>query len=167
MSAGEPFYLDPTFWVAGSFIVFVGGVVYLKAHKAVGSALDARTNAIRAQINEAKSLRDEAEKLLADYQRKQRDAEKEAAEIVAQAQEDARIMVDDARKDIAVMVERRTRAAEDKIRQAEAAAVKEVKAVAVNVAVEAATRVLDENLKGKSGGALVDAAIADMEGKLH
>ena len=167
MASGEPFYADPTFWVALSTTVFVGGVIWSKAHQKIGEMLDARSDEIRKQIEEAKSLHNEAEQMLLEYQRKQRDAEKEAADMVAQAEDDAKIMTDAARGDIAALVERRTRAAEEKIAQAEATAVKEVQAVAVNVAVEAATAVLSETLKGKAGKALADAAIADVEGKLH
>lgn len=167
MAAGEPFYADPTFWVAGSFVVFVGGLIYAKAHKSIASMLDAKSAEIAKQIEEAKSLRDEAENLLLEYQRKQRDAEKEAADIVAQAEADAKILTDAAKKDLKATATRREKAAEDKIKQAEAAAVKEVKAVAADVAISAATSVLSAGLKGKDGKALVDSAIKDVDGKLH
>lgn len=167
MASGVPFYADTSFWVAASTVVFVGGVLYSKAHKKIGEMLDARSDEIRKQIEEAKSLREEAENMLLDYQRKQRDAEKEAADMVAQAEEDAKIMLDAAKADLTEMAERRSRAAQEKIAQAEAAAVKEVQAVAVNVAVEAATAVLADSLKGKPGKALADDAIAEVESKLH
>lgn len=167
MASDGSFLTDTSFWVAASTVVFVGGVLYSKAHKKVGEMLDARSDEIRKQIEEAKSLRDEAEQMLLDYQRKQRDAEKEAADMVAQAEADAKILADEAKQDIEALVRRRTRAAEDKIAQAEAAAVKEVQAVAVNVAVGAATAVLADTLKGKPGKELVDASIADVESKLH
>jgi len=167
MAGDVPFYADTSFWVAASTVVFVGGVLYSKAHKKIGEMLDARSDEIRKQIEEAKSLRDEAEQMLTDYQRKQRDAEKEAADMIAQAESDAKILTDEAKGDIEALVERRTRAAEDKIAQAEAAAVKEVQAVAVNVAVEAATAVLADTLKGKAGKGLADSAIAEVESKLH
>jgi len=167
MASGGSLFSDTSFWVALSTTVFVGGVLYTKAHKKVGEMLDARSDEIRKQIDEAKSLRDEAEQMLLDYQRKQRDAEKEAADMVAQAEDDAKIMAEAARGDIADMIERRSRAAEEKIAQAEVAAVKQVQAVAVNVAVEAATAVLADTLKGKAGKELADAAIAEVESKLH
>ena len=167
MASGVPFYMDPTFWVAGSFAVFVGGVVWKKAHKNIAAMLDERSAVIRAQLDEAQVLREESEKLLHEYQRKRRDAEKEAADMVAQAKEDAKIMSKEAKADIEAMVARRTRAAEAKIAQAEAHAVKEVKAVAVNAAVEAASAILADKLKGKEGGALVDRSITEMESKLH
>jgi len=167
MSSGESFLADPTFWVALSTTVFVGGVVYSKAHQKIGAMLDARSDEIRKQIEEAKSLRDEAQQMFLDYQRRQRDAEKEAADMVSQANDDAKIMAEAAKTDIAALVERRTRAAAEKISQAEEAAVKEVRAVAVNIAVEAAKAVLAEGLKGKAGKALTDAAIAEVQTKLH
>ncbi|MBV1900642.1 MAG: hypothetical protein KUG56_03105 [Kordiimonadaceae bacterium] len=167
MASGEPFYADPTFWVAASTVVFVGGVLWSKAHHKIGEMLDARSDEIRAQIEEAKSLRDEAEQMLLEYQRKQRDAEKEAADILEQASADAKILVDAAKADITTMVERRTKSAAEKIEQAETSAIKEVQAVAVDVAVKAATDVLAETLKGKAGKALADAAIADVDTKLH
>jgi len=167
MSAGEPFYADPTFWVATTTVVFVAGILYKKVHHVIADMLDAQSDKIRAQIDEAKELRNEAEEMLLGYQRKQRDAEKEAADILAQAEGDAKIMTDAAKVEITSMVERRTKAAEEKIAQAEVAAVKEVQAVAVNVAVEAAAAVLGESLKGKPGKALTDAAIAEVESKIH
>lgn len=167
MASGEPFYADPTFWVAASTVVFVGGVLWSKAHHKIGEMLDERSDEIRAQIEEAKSLRNEAEQMLLDYQRKQRDAEKEAADILEQASADAKILVDAAKADITTMVERRTKSAAEKIEQAETSAIKEVQAVAVDVAVKAATDVLAETLKGKAGKALADAAIADVDTKLH
>ncbi len=160
-------FSDPTFWVAGSFTVFVLLLLWKGVHKQIGTMLDARAEEIRAQIEEAKSLRSEAEEMLHDYQRKQRDAEKEAADILARAEEDAKIMTDAAKGDIATMVERRTKAAEEKIAQAEASAVKEVQATAVDVAVNAATAVLADTLKGKAGKELANAAIEDVETKLH
>ena len=167
MASGEPFYASTTFWAGLSTVVFVAGILWKKVHHTIGEMLDARADEIRKQIEEAKSLRNEAEQMLLEYQRKQRDAEKDAADMVAQAQDDALLMTDAAKGDIADLIERRTRAAEEKIVQAEAAAVKEVQAVAVNVAVEAATAVLGESLKGTAGKALTDAAIADVENKLH
>lgn len=158
---------NTTFWVAVAFAGFIALVLYFKAHNAIGAMLDERSASIEGQIEEAKKLRAEAENLLIEYQRKQRDAEREAADMVAQAKEDAKIMADQAKADLDALMRRRERGAAEKIAQAEANAVKEVKAEAVNVAVEAATTVLADAMKGKGGKALVDGAIADVEGKLH
>ena len=167
MASGGPFYADPTFWVAGSFVVFVGGLLYKGVHKKIAGTLDEKLDAIRAQIDEAKALRAEAENMVIEYQRKQRDAEQEAADMVVRAKEDAKIMADAAKADLADLMRRRERSAEEKIAQAEANAIKEVKAAAVTVAVEAATTVLVGAMKGKAGAALVDDAIAEVEKKLH
>ncbi len=167
MSAGEPFYASTTFWAGLSTVVFVGGVLYKKVHHTIGEMLDARADEIRKQIDEAKSLRAEAEQMLIEYQRKQRDAEKEAADMISQAEDDAKLMTEAAKGDIADLIARRSHAAEEKIAQAEVAAIKEVRAAAVNVAVEAATAVLANSLKGKVGKALTDAAISEVDTKLH
>lgn len=167
MAGDVPFYADTTFWVAGSFVVFVGGLLYKGVHKKVVEGLDEKLDAIRAQIDEAKALRAEAENMVIEYQRKQRDAEQEAADMVAQAKADAKIMAKAAKADLEDLMRRRERSAEEKIAQAEANAIKEVKAAAVTVAVEAATSVLAGAMKGKAGTALVDDAIAEVEKKLH
>lgn len=169
MASGTPFYLDTTFWVAGSFVVFVGGVIWAKAHKSIASMLDARSDAIRKQIDEAQSLRDEAEKLLADYQRKQRDAEADAKAIIAQAEADAKLMTEAAKADIETMIKRRERVAADKLAQAKANAVKEVQEAAVEVAVAAATDVLQSSLSGRGGKGkeLIEEAISEIPAKLN
>ncbi len=167
MAPNEAFYLDPTFWVAGSFIVFMGGVMYAKAHKSIANMLDERSDAIRRQIEDARQLRDDAEKLLSEYQRKQREAEKDAADMIAQAEEDAKLMAEQAKADLKALSARREKHAADKIAQAEALAIKEVQAVAVNVAVEAATSVLSGVLKGQGGQHLTDDAIARVHTQLN
>ncbi len=161
------FLANTTFWVAVAFAGFIGLILYFKAHKTIGAMLDERAASIEAQIEEAKNLRTEAENLLIEYQRKQRDAEREAEDMVAQAKDDAKIMADQARQELEALMRRRERGAAEKIAQAEANAVKEVKAAAVNIAVDAATSVLADAMKGKAGKALVDEAIADVESKLH
>lgn len=161
------FLANTTFWVAVAFFGFIALILYFKAHKTIGAMLDERSASIQAQIEEAKNLRAEAENLLIEYQRKQRDAEREAEDMVAQAKEDAKIMADQAKHDLDALMRRRERGAAEKIAQAEANAVKEVKAAAVNIAVEAATTVLADAMKGKAGTALVNEAIADVESKLH
>jgi len=167
MSSEGAFYTDPTFWVAGSFAVFVGGLLYLKVHKQIATALDERSASIKAQLDEASSLRAEAEKLLCEYQKKQRDAQAEADAIVAQASEDAKLMKAQAKTDINDMIERRTRAAAEKIKQLEAIAVKEVQDAAVTVAIDAATKVLQAGMQGDKGVAMVNTSIAEVDAKLN
>ena len=166
-SGGEPFYMDPTFWVAGSFAAFVGIGLWYRVHKSIAAMLDARGEAISKQLTEARSLREEAEKSLSDAQARQREAQREADNIVAQAKEDADLMVAATTEQIASLIERRTKAAEDKIAQAEAHALKQVRAAAVDVAVSAAESVLSDKLKGRDGSALITKSIGDIEDKLH
>jgi len=166
-SGGEPFYLNPTFWVGGSFAVFVGGVLYKKADHAIRDMIDARIETIKAQLAEAKTLREDAEELLTDYQRRQRDAESEAKDIFARAEADAKLLLEQNAADIAAMSERRVAAAEAKISQAEAQAVKQVRAAAVTAAVEATKDLLASKLPAKSAKALVDTAIKDVAARVH
>ena len=167
MVEAEPFYQNPTFWVGVAFFVFVVGLLYAKTHKTIGAMLDARAEGIAQQIEEAKALRAEAENMLLDYQRKQRDAEKEAVDMVDRAKEDAKIMAKAAKADLDAMMVRRERSAAEKIAQAEANAIKEVRAAAVDVAIAAASSVLADTMKGKAGTALVNDAIGEVESKLH
>lgn len=166
-SGAEPFYLNPTFWVAGSFTVFVGGVLYKKAHHAILAMLDDRIASVKSQMEAAKSLREEAEELLLDYQRRQREAEKEAAAMMARASDDAENLLAESKKEIEALIQRRTDAATAKIAQAEATATKEVKAAAVQVAVAAATDVMSSSLSAKTSKALVEKSIKDIGDSLH
>ena len=158
---------DPTFWVAVSFLVFVAGVLYAKVHKNVAASLDAKAATIKAQLDEALELRKDAERLLAEYQRKQRDAKKMAETIVSDAEKVAESLKLQAKADINELVERRERLAKEKMAQAEQLAIKQVKAAAVSAAVAAAKTVLAESLKGKAGSTLVKASIDEVEDKLH
>ncbi len=162
----EAMMSDPTFWVAVSFVIFM---VFIgrKIGAAVAGMLDEHSAKIAKQITEAKALCDESESILHDYQRKQREAEGEAKAMIAQANEDAQILKTAAEADIEAMIARRTKVATDKIHQAEATAVKEVRAAAVDVAIQAATEVLGTSMQGKAGKAMTEKAIADVGAKLH
>lgn len=166
-SGTEPFYMDPSFWVAGSTTVFVIAVAAKGAFKKIGEMLDKKSLEIAASLEEARTLRDEAEALLAEYRKKQRDGEKDAAEMVAQAEEDARLLLEAASREIDEMAERRRRLADEKIRQAEASAIKEIRAKAVDIAIESARQVLASEVKGDLSDKLADSAIADVEKRLH
>lgn len=131
-----------TIWVFFAVVLFLLMLVYFGVHKKIGSALDARAEKISAELDEAKSLREEAQALLASYQRKQKEAEDQAEEIVKQARHDAEIMAANARKDLAERLERRAAQAEAKIATAEAQAMAEVKAKAADLALEAAEKLI-------------------------
>lgn len=160
-------FSDPTFWVAISFLGFVCLVLYFKVPGLVAKTLDDRADAIRKELDEAQKLREEAQSMLAEYQRKQRDAEKEAEDIVVQAKSEADALAEETKVKLAEMLERRTKLAEDKIAQAEVQALKEVRATAADVAISAAQSLIADQLKGDKADALVEKSIADLRTKLN
>jgi F-type H+-transporting ATPase subunit b len=155
------------FWVLVSFVLFVGLLVYLKVPNRLAKALDERAERISKELDEARKLRDEAQALLAEYERKRRDAEKEAEAIIIQAREEAEAFAAETRHKLTETVERRGRLAEEKIAQAEAQAVKEVRAAAAELAIAAATRMIAEQVQGAKADQLVDSSIAALKGRLH
>jgi len=159
-------FTDPTFWVLGSFVTFLF-LVGSKARSAVGAMLDERSAKIATQIDEARTLREESELLLADLQKKQREAETTAAAMIAQAEEDSKILLTQAEADIEALIERREKVAAEKIAQMEASAIKEVRAAAVDVAISAASKVLTNAMKGEAGAKMTEASITDVGSKLH
>ena len=157
---------SPTFWVAIAFIVFVG-LAARPVARAIFHALDARADRIRGEIEEAQNLREEAQKLLAEYKRKQRDALKEAEEIAAHVKVEAERLLKQAEQDLEVSLKRREAAAVDKIAQAETEAIKEVRHQAVDLAVAATARLISEGLDKEKAGAMIDQAVQGLPGKLH
>jgi F-type H+-transporting ATPase subunit b len=157
---------DPEFWVAVAFvIVVVGGGI--KLAPSIGKGLDDRAQRIKAELDEAERLRDDAQKTLAEYQRKQRDALKEAETIATQAKTEAERIGKQAAADLEAAIERRTRQAEEKIAQEQAKALADVRAAAVDVAIAAARQIIAQQLDARSGGALIDQAIAALPQQLH
>ncbi len=157
----------PEFWVAAAFVIFVLFLVYYGVPGLIAKALDARADAIRNELDEARRLREEAQHLLADYQRKAREAEEEAKTIVDQARREAEAMAAEARQSLAETVARRTRQAEDKIARAEAQALDDVRGAAVETAIAAAEKILKSRVTGSQADQLVDASIQDLRGKLN
>lgn len=158
---------DPVFWVMIAFFGFIGLLIYYKVPGMVTKALDARADVIRAELSEARRLRDEAQALLADYQRKSKEAENEARAIIEQAKRESEALASETRKSLSEAVERRTKLAEDKISRAEAQALSEVRASAVDNAIAAAEKILKARATGATAKALVDTGIRDLEGKLN
>ena len=158
---------EPEFWVAVAFVLFVGVLLYVGVHKKLTEALDHRANRIRAELDEARRLRDEAAALLAEYQRKQREAEREAEAIVADAWAEAVRVAAEARVKMEEFVARRTKLAEAKIGQAEAQALADVRAAAAEAAVGAAEKILRDTAKGKVADDLIAQGIADVKAKLN
>ncbi len=125
--AGEPFWMNPTFWVGVAFAILLGLMLRAKVLAMITKALDDRAVAIKTEIDEARRLREEAEKLLADYQKKHADAENEAKAIIDNARREAEALAAETRRSLKEGLERRTKVAEDKIARAEAQAVGEVR----------------------------------------
>jgi F-type H+-transporting ATPase subunit b len=158
---------EPEFWVAVAFVLFVGVLIYVGVHKKLIEALDHRSNRIQAELDEARRLRDEAGKLLAEYQRKQREAEREAEAIIADARAEAGRVAAEARVKMEEFVARRTKLAETKITQAEAQALADVRAAAADAAVTAAEKILRDTAKGKIADDLITQGIAAVQAKLN
>ena len=135
---GKPFYLQSEFWVLIPVLLFFALLIWKGAFRSMGAALDGRAQAISDELDEARRLREEAQTLLASYQRKQAEAEAQAKDIVEQARRDAETMATKARADLADRLERRAAQAESKIATAEAQALAEVRARAADLAVDAA-----------------------------
>jgi F-type H+-transporting ATPase subunit b len=157
---------DPEFWVAVAAVIFVA-VVWKPARRVLIGSLDERAARIRADLDEARKLRDEAGQLLAEYQKKQREAAVEAQAIIDQAQEEAERLAAQSARDLDAALARRTRLAEERIVQAEKKALDEIRAVAIDVALAAAREVIASQIDEERGGALLDAAIAALPQRLR
>jgi len=158
---------EPETWVAIAFVIFVGGMLYLGVHRTLASALDKRAERIKAELDEARRLKEEALALVESYRRKKQEAEKEAEDIVASAKSEAERLEAEAKTRVEDFVARRTKMAETKIAQAEAQAMSEVRAAAVDAAVAAAESILAESAKGKVAADLLAKGIQDVRTKLN
>ncbi len=170
LAAGDkPFFslANTDFVVVIAFVIFIGILVYFKVPGLVGGMLDKRAASIKSELDEAKALREEAQSLLASYERKQKEVQEQSARIVAAAKEEATNAAAAAKADIATSITRRLAAAQDQIASAEASAVKEVRDQAIAVAVGAAKDVIAKQMDAKSAGALIDDSIATVGDKLH
>ncbi len=159
-------FQDPAFWVAVSFVILIAGVGR-QVYRAVTGGLDKRADQIRQQLDEAEQLRAEAQKMLAEYKRKQRDAEKEAQEMLEHARLESQRLRENVEEDLAVALKRREHLAVEKIAQAEAAAIKEVRAQAIGLAMAATAKVLTDKLDKKTASELVQSTIDELGNKLH
>jgi F-type H+-transporting ATPase subunit b len=158
---------DPETWVAIAFVILMAGFGYLGIHRTVLKALDNRTARIKAELDDARRLKDEAAKVLGDYKARRASAEREAAEIVAGARAEAERIAADAKAKMEDFVARRTKAAESMIAHAEAQAVADVRAAAAEAAVNAATRILSGTVKGDIADNLLSKGIAEVRQKLN
>ena len=158
---------DAEFWVAVAFVIFVAGLGYLGVHRMIAKSLDERAARIKAELDEARKLKDEAAELLAEYQRKRQAAEGEAQDIISGAKAEAERMAAEAKTRIEDFVARRTKMAETKIAQAEAQAAADVRSAAAEAAVAAAEKILSAETKGKLAGDLIAKGIDDVRKKLN
>ena len=155
------------FWVAVAFLAFLAILAYYKVPRLLAKALDDRAAAIRNELDEARRLREEAQALLADYQKKHRNAGQEAEAIVEQARREAEAFAAETRQSLAETLKRRGQHAEERIARAEAEAVDEVRTTAVDMAIAAAEKILREQAAGAAGAQLIDESIRGLKGRLN
>lgn len=154
-------------WVALGFLLFLGLLVYLGVHRKVSESLDQRQARIKGELDEARRLKEEAQALLAEFQRKGREAEKEAEAIIAGAKAEAERIAGEAKAKMEDFVTRRTKMAEAKITQAEAQALADVRSAAADAAVTAAEKILSVAAKGEVAASLLKQGIEDVRKKFN
>src|SRR5256714_1055958 len=160
-------FAEPEFWVAVAFVIFVGILVYVGVPKMLLTALDERGKRVQAELDEARRLKDEAQKLLTEYKAKQRQADEEAIAIIEGAKAEAGRIADESKIKMEEFVARRTKMAETKIAQAEAQAVADVRAAAAEAATAAAEKILTRWVKGGVADDLLARGIGDVKTKLN
>jgi F-type H+-transporting ATPase subunit b len=161
------FHFDETFFALVGLLLFLGVIVYFKVPGMMAKSLDERADQIRNDLSEAKRLREEAQHLLAEYQRKRKEAEVEAANIVAAAGREAELLTAEAKKKTEEFVASRTAMSEQKIKQAELDAIKAVRSAAVDLAIAAAETVIAKKADAKVQAKLFQAAISDVKTRLN
>lgn len=160
-------FTQPETWVAIAFVILMALFVWLGVHRTVLTALDHRAQRIKAELDDARRLKDEAAKLLADYQARRASAEREAQEIVTNARAEAERIAAEAKTRMEDFVVRRTKTAENKIAMAEAQALADVRAAAAEAAIAAASSVLSQSVKGQVADDLLAKGIAEVKAKLN
>lgn len=158
---------DPTFFVLLAFLIVMGLFWRAGVHKMLAKGLDKRSQDIADELDRARALRDEAQELLAKYQRRQREAEDEAAGVIEQAKKDALRITADARTKIEEQLGRRAKAAEEKIARAEAQAISEMRGATADIAIEAAREIIRVRMDQGAQAALAERAIDELRTKLH
>ncbi len=157
---------SPEFWVAVGFVILMAAIAK-PIGKAFAAMLDARSERIRTTLDEATQLREEAQHLLVEHQRKQRNAMQETEEMLSKAKEESERLAAEAAANLEITLRRRAEMAHEKIARAEAEALQQVREIAVDVAVAAARKLIAEKLDNDSRSTLVDAAISELPDKLH
>lgn len=161
------FFGDSNLVVSLTTLLFIALLVYLGVPKKIAGLLDARADKIKAELEEARRLREEAQTLLASYEKKQKEVEGLADQIVANAKSEAEKAAEQAKEDLKASIVRRLKGAEDQIASAEASAVKEVRDTAIAVATQAATAVIAKKMSAAAGNDLIDSSIKEVGAKLH
>jgi F-type H+-transporting ATPase subunit b len=159
--------LEPETWVAIAFVILMGGFAWMGIHRTVLTALDHRAERIKAELDDARRLRDEAAKVLDEYKAKRASAEREAEDIVTNAKAEAERIASEAKTKMEDFVARRTKTAESKIALAEAQALADVRAAAADAAVQAASTILSQSVKGSLADDLLAKGIAEVRQKLN
>lgn len=161
------FFGDSNLVVTLSTVLFIALLIYLKVPGKITALLDKRADKIREELEEARRLREEAQTLLASYERKQKEVEGQAEQIVANAKAEATRAAEEAKEELKVSIQRRLKAADEQIASAEASAVKEVRDRAVAVAIRAASDVIAAKMTKTAGSELIDESIKTVGAKLH
>ena len=160
-------FFEPEFWVAVAFVILMGVFAYFGIHRTVLKTLDHRRDRIKAELDDARRLKEEAVKLLAEYEARRASAEREAEDIIANARADAERIAAEAQAKMEDFVARRTKTAESKIALAEAQALADVRAAAADAAVAAASTILSQSVKGQIADELLAKGIAEVRAKLN
>jgi F-type H+-transporting ATPase subunit b len=158
---------EPETWVAIAFIILMGVFAYFGIHRTVLTTLDHRRDRIKAELDDARRLKDEAAKVLEQYKARRAGAEREAEEIITGARAEAERIASEAKTKMEDFVARRTKTAENKIAQAEAQALADVRAAAADAAIAAASTILSQSVKGEVADDLLAKGIQDVRAKLN
>ena len=169
MAASGPFFSlqNTNFVVLIAFIAFIGLLVYMKVPAKLTGMLDGRAVAIKAELDEARALREEAKSILASYERRQKEVQELADRIISTAKDEALAAAAQAKADLTASSARRLASATEQIASAEAGAIRQVREQAVSVAVAAAGDVLSKQMTAEAASSSIDAAIAQVEARLH
>jgi F-type H+-transporting ATPase subunit b len=160
-------FFEAEFWVAVAFVILMAIFAYVGVHRTVLKALDHRSERIKAELDDARRLKDEAAKLLAEYQARHASAEHEAQDIITNAKAEAERIAAEAKTKMEDFVARRTKTAESKIALAEAQALADVRAAAAEAAVNAASTILSQTVKGPVADDLLGKGIDEVRKKLN
>lgn len=158
---------DTNFWVLIAFLIVVGIFLWQGVPGLISGFFKSRADTVRNQLDEARTIREEAQRMLADFQKRQREAEDEAVGIIEQAKRDAKLMEQDAQRKLEETVERRRIAAEDRIKRAEAQAIADIRGKTADLAVAAAREIISGRVDDNAQTALIDRSIDDIRGRLN